>query len=229
MTGVIIRSAANVAAGARTRLSSVLHGLWLLVFVAFLPGLLKLIPTASLAAVLVVAVFKLVNVKALRELWQQDKREIAIYAVTATTTVVWGVLPGVLLGLGLATAKLLYSLCHLAIRVERRLDGQRFDVYLQGTATFLRLPKLATVLDSIPPNVDLHIHFDELTYIDHACLDLLMTWETQHVATGGTLIINWQILAARFQEPSANGHLSQPATENTHRELHETYHAAART
>ncbi len=67
LTGVIIRSAANVAAGAHTRLSSILHGLWLLVFVAFLPGLLKLIPTASLAAILVVAVFKLVNVKALRE------------------------------------------------------------------------------------------------------------------------------------------------------------------
>jgi len=205
LTGVIIRSAANVSAGARTRLSSILHGLWLLVFVAFLPGLLKLIPTASLAAVLVVAVFKLVNVKALRELWDQDRREIAIYAVTAATTVFWGVLPGVLLGLGLAIAKLLYTLGHLAIRDERDTSGRRIDLYLQGTATFLSLPKLAAFLDTVPQSLDLHVHFDELTYIDHACLDLLMNWEKQHAATGGSLIIDWQSLTARFQEPITNG------------------------
>jgi len=205
LTGVIIRSAANVSAGARTRLSSILHGFWLLVFVAFLPGLLKLIPTASLAAVLVVAVFKLVNVKALRELWDQDRREIAIYAVTAATTVFWGVLPGVLLGLGLAIAKLLYTLGHLAIRDERDTSGRRIDLYLQGTATFLSLPKLAAFLDTVPQSLDLHVHFDELTYIDHACLDLLMNWEKQHAATGGSLIIDWQSLTARFQEPITNG------------------------
>lgn len=205
LTGVIIRSAANVSAGARTRLSSILHGFWLLVFVAFLPGLLKLIPTASLAAVLVVAVFKLVHVKALRELWDQDRREIAIYAVTAATTVFWGVLPGVLLGLGLAIAKLLYTLGHLAIRDERDASGRRIDLYLQGTATFLSLPKLAAFLDTVPQSLDLHVHFDELTYIDHACLDLLMNWEKQHAATGGSLIIDWQSLTARFQEPITNG------------------------
>lgn len=201
LTGVIIRSATNVAAGARTRLSSVLHGVWLLVFVTFLPGLLKMIPTASLAAVLVVAVFKLVNVKALRDIWNQDRREIAIYAVTAATTVFWGVLPGVLMGLGLAVVKLLYTISHLAIREDRDASGRRIDLYLEGTATFLSLPKLATVLDTIPHSVDLHVRFDKLTYIDHASLDLLMNWEKQHATTGGSLIIDWQSLAARFQEP----------------------------
>jgi MFS superfamily sulfate permease-like transporter len=229
LTGVIIRSAANVSAGARTRLSSVLHGLWLLVFVAFLPGLLKLIPTASLAAVLVVAVFKLINVKALREIWQQDKREIAIYAVTAAVTVLWGVLPGVFTGLVLAVAKLLYTLCHLAIEVEKSPDGRRVGIYLEGTASFLRLPKLATALDAIPQGVDLHIHFDRLMYIDHACLDLLMNWEKQHAATGGRLTIDWEFLSSRFHEAAGNGKgLTQPTPPNGCAEPHEARGSGAR-
>ena len=58
MTGVIVRSSANVQAGARTRLSAVLHGIWLLVFVALLPGLLSLVPTSALAAILVFTGYK---------------------------------------------------------------------------------------------------------------------------------------------------------------------------
>src|SRR5262249_51881791 len=61
MTGVIVRSAANVQAGARTRLSAVLHGVWLLLFAALLPAALTWVPTSSLAAVLVYTGYKLIN------------------------------------------------------------------------------------------------------------------------------------------------------------------------
>jgi MFS superfamily sulfate permease-like transporter len=65
MTGVIVRSSANVQAGAQTRASAILHGLWLLLFVALLPGVLQWIPIASLAAVLVYTGYKLINPKAI--------------------------------------------------------------------------------------------------------------------------------------------------------------------
>ena len=205
LTGVVIRSAANVAAGARTRWSSVLHGLWLLVFVAALPGLLKLIPTASLAAVLLLAVFKLVDVKALREIWRHDKREIGIYAVTAATIFFWGVLPGVLLGIGLALAKLLYSVGHLSIRVEEDPDHGRTNLYLEGTAVFLNLPKLASVLETVPAGTELHVHIENLNLIDHACLDLLANWEHQHRSTGGELVLDWESLPVKFGRQFALG------------------------
>ncbi|NOX56033.1 MAG: SulP family inorganic anion transporter [Planctomycetes bacterium] len=198
LTGVVIRSAANVAAGARTRWSSVLHGVWLLVFVAALPSLLKLIPTASLAAVLLIAVFKLVDVKALKEIWRHDKREIGIYAVTAATVFFWGVLPGVLLGIGLALAKLLYSVGHLNIRVEEDPDHGRTNLYLEGTAVFLNLPKLASVLETVPAGTELHVHIENLNLIDHACLDLLANWEHQHRSTGGELVLDWESLPVKF-------------------------------
>src|SRR6185369_7859057 len=69
MTGVIVRSSANISAGARTRVSTVLHGLWLLVMVALLPGWLAYIPVASLAAILVYTGLKLIDLHVFRALW----------------------------------------------------------------------------------------------------------------------------------------------------------------
>ena len=82
MTGVIVRSSANVQAGAKTRLSAILHGVWLLVFVVVLSGLLQMIPTASLAAVLVYTGYKLVNFKQIKKLREAGWGEVAIYLVT---------------------------------------------------------------------------------------------------------------------------------------------------
>jgi MFS superfamily sulfate permease-like transporter len=202
MTGVIVRSATNVEAGARTRLSAVLHGAWLLILVAALPGLLRMIPTASLAALLVYTGYKLVNVKALRDLRRYGKGEVAIYFATLVTIVAADLLTGVLVGIALSAAKLLYTFSHLD--VTRRSDprGLVTTLHLRGAATFVRLPKLAAVLDTVPPSTELHVHFEDLKYIDHACLDLLMNWERQHETTGGRLVIDWDRLTARFQRPA---------------------------
>ncbi len=65
MTGVIVRSSANVQAGGKTRLSTMLHGLWLLIFVAGMAVLLRQIPTSCLAAILVYTGYKLIDIKAM--------------------------------------------------------------------------------------------------------------------------------------------------------------------
>lgn len=218
LTGVIIRSAANVAAGARTRLASVLHGVWLMLLVALVPFVLARVATASLAAVLVVAVFKLIDVRALRELWRQDRREIAIYAITALGIVVLGVLAGVILGIGLAVAKLLHTLGRLHIQIESSPEQRRTILHLRGTATFMSLPKLAAALEDVPLGHELHIHFEELDLIDHACLNLLMTWEKRHEPVGSALVLDWDNLAARLRaragrptpKPNLNHHNEHP-------------------
>lgn len=196
LTGVVIRSTANLAAGAKTRLSSVLHGFWLLAIVLCAPSVLTLIPRASLAAILVVAVFRLVSPTAIRRLWQKDKFDVVIYGFTASGIVLIGVLPGVLLGVGLCVAKLLYNFSHLEVRLEQDVAERRATLHLKGAATFLRLPALATALERVAEGTELHVHVDELTFIDHACLDLLMNWEQQQT-NGGVLIINWEQLATR--------------------------------
>jgi MFS superfamily sulfate permease-like transporter len=205
LTGVIVRSSANVAAGAKTRLSAMLHGVWILAFVSLLPSVLNLIPTTSLAAILVYTGFKLVTPKAIRQLSEFGKAEVAIYLATIIAIVTTNLLEGVLIGLGLALLKLLYTFSHLAVHlrddgVSNEVEGKRMTLDLVGSATFLRLPALAGALESVPPNAELHVRFDHLQYIDHACLDLLMSWEDQHQSTGGCLVIEWDTLHQKYHE-----------------------------
>jgi MFS superfamily sulfate permease-like transporter len=194
MTGVIVRSSANVQAGAQTRLSAMLHGVWLLVFVAGLAFLLRLIPTAALAAILVYTGYKLINVKSIKELRKYGWGEVFIYGATVVTIVVADLLTGVLVGIALAAVKLLYGFSHLNIKLESQLTAKTSTLRLEGAATFLRLPKLASYLERVPPGAELHVDFEHLEYIDHACLDLLMNWARQHETTGGKLVIDWDSL-----------------------------------
>lgn len=207
MTGVIVRSAANVQAGARTRLSAILHGVWLLLFVAALGFLLRMIPTAALAAILVYTGVKLVDFKSIKELRRYGWGEVVIYAATLGTIVAVDLLVGVLVGIVLSGLKLLHTFSRLKVRLRSEPEKQRALLTLSGAATFLRLPKLAVALEKVPPGCELHVDFERLDYIDHACLDLLMTWARSHQATGGALVIDWQSLHGRF-----HSRLVRPAT-----------------
>jgi MFS superfamily sulfate permease-like transporter len=200
MTGVIVRSAANVQAGAKTRKSAMLHGLWLLVFVCFLTPVLRTIPVAGLAAVLVYTGYKLVDLKHVVELRKYGWSEVGIYLATLVTIVATDLLTGVVVGIGLSAAKLLYTFAHLHTEMKTEPHGKRINLALSGTATFLRLPLLAATLERVPANAELHVDLEQLHYIDHACFDLLMNWAKQHEATGGTLAIDWNSLQAQFRQ-----------------------------
>jgi len=52
----------------------------------------------------------------------------------------------------------------------------------------------------VPANTELHVHLEDLDYIDHACLEMLANWEKQHELTGGRLFMDWEGLEARFRE-----------------------------
>jgi MFS superfamily sulfate permease-like transporter len=198
MTGVIVRSSANLEAGGKTRASAILHGAWLLLFCVGMPFILREIPTAVLAAVLVFTGYKLINIAALRGIAKLGRTEVAIYAATVIGIVSVDLLTGVLTGIGLSLARILYDMAHLEIRMTAGADGVRHELWLIGSATVVSLPKLAETLEQLPPDIELHVHLDALDYIDHACLDLLVNWEKQHAAMGGTLSIDWERLQARF-------------------------------
>ena len=213
MTGVIVRSSANVRAGARTRWSAVFHGVWLLGFVLLAPGLLRLIPTAALAAILVLTGVRLVEAHAIRALWRESRAEGAICVVTAVTVVGVDLLAGVLLGVGLAVVKLIHTFSRL--RIRRRYDPASgpLTLVLEGSATFIRLPKLAAAMEKVPPGITLHIDIRGLSYIDHACLALLTNWEKQHAATGGRLVLDWETLRARFSAARPRPRTERPPEE----------------
>lgn len=199
MTGVIVRSSANVEAGAKSRLSAILHGSWLLLLVLLLPHLLEIIPTSCLAGILVYTGYSLVDFREARRLYRDSRGEFVIYLATLMTIVLTDLLTGVIAGLVLSAIKLLYAFSHLEIRLKQHADKPCTAMHLIGSATFLRLPQLAKALEQVPANTELHIDLTRLTFVDHACLDLLMNWEKQHEAMGGKLVIDWERLHARFR------------------------------
>lgn len=203
MTGVIVRSAANVHAGAKSRKSAMLHGVWLLVFVCFLTPVLRTIPVAALAAVLVYTGYKLVNVKHITELRQYGWSEVGIYLATLVSIIATDLLTGVIVGIALSSAKLLYTFAHLHTELQHDARTNRSQLALHGAATFLRLPRLAATLEKVPANAELHVDLEHLHYIDHACFDLLMNWAKQHEATGGRLVVDWNSLHAQFRDEAA--------------------------
>ncbi|MCU0228384.1 MAG: SulP family inorganic anion transporter [Bryobacterales bacterium] len=197
MTGVIVRSSANVLAGAKTRLSAVFHGLWILIVVLAFPEFLAVIPRAALAAILVYTGFKLVDLKQVRILKHYGRFPLVIYFVTLTGIVVTDLLTGVIIGVVLSLIKVLWAASHLEIEVKYDVATKRAEMTLLGSATFLRLPQLAEALEDIPQGSELHIHLHKLRYIDHACMELLANWEKQREATGGKLVMERQDLLDR--------------------------------
>jgi MFS superfamily sulfate permease-like transporter len=223
MTAVIVRSSANIQAGARTRFSAILHSVWLLLFVVALSALLRMIPTASLAAILVYTGYKLVDFKSIGKLKEYGWGEVVIYAATVVTIVATDLLTGVLTGIALAAVKLLYTFSHLQTDLDLKFEGRKAMLRLEGAATFIRLPKLAAALERVPPRAELHVEFEHLNYIDHACLDLLMNWAKQHESTGGRLVIDWDSLHANFRGNGlANGVNGRRAGANENGHTRET-------
>ncbi|MDP9942105.1 SulP family inorganic anion transporter [Ectopseudomonas alcaliphila] len=188
MTGVIVRSSANVQAGARGRASTILHGAWLLALVALLPGVLQSIPVASLGAVLVYTGCKLVDPKAMRNLGQYGRIPVFIYAATALCIVFTDLLTGVLVGFALTLLKLVWSASRLRVKLVPTGPNSA-ELRMSGAATFLRVPQLAKLLASVEPGTRLHLSLARVSYIDHACMELLEDWGRSARAQGGGLEI----------------------------------------
>ena len=202
MTGVIVRSSANVQAGAQSRWSTVMHGGWLLLTVALIPHVLERIPTSALAAVLVLTGWKLVSVEHIRKLREFGWIPLTIYFSTLIGVVAFDLLTGVLIGIGLTILKMVYKASRLGVKLVTHHSG-RSDIYLEGSATFLRLPVLADTLDRVAPKAELHIHFENLTYLDHSCLDLIQEWRQTHEDNGGKVIVEWDRLVSRYTKAKA--------------------------
>jgi MFS superfamily sulfate permease-like transporter len=196
VAGVISRSSANVEAGAKTRMSAVMQATWVFLFAALVPGLLGLVPESALAAILIYVGFRLVQVSTPRQILDYGRGVLAIYLATIIGIVAVDLLSGIIIGLVLSTASLIYSLAHLDIH---RIDfDDKIELHLHGAATFVALPPLAAAFEEIPPGAELHLCFDELDYVDHACLDFIAAFQARHEETGGSVIVEWPSLMGRY-------------------------------
>ena len=199
MTGVIVRSSANVQAGATTRMSTIFHGLWLLAFVLLLSSVLQSIPVASLAGVLVYTGLKLVDLKTFRSLGRYGRMPMFTYAATAGAIIFTDLLTGVLVGFGLTLVKLALKASRLKISLVEREADKELELRLVGAATFLKVPALTQVLGTIPAGSTVHVPLSNLSYIDHSCLELLEEWGRANAAHGTKLVIEPRGLKRRLE------------------------------
>ncbi|MFC9846743.1 SulP family inorganic anion transporter [Streptomyces sp. NPDC060223] len=183
MTAVIVRSAANVQAGARTKASRVLHGVWLLLFAALLPAALGVIPLPALAGILVYAGWKLIPMREIVSLWREHRGEALILIVTAVSIVSVSMFEGVLIGLALAVAKTAWEASHVRLDVIDKGAGP-VQAYLSGNATFLRLPKILGSLEALPQDRPIELDLSGLHHLDHACRTALENWSARHSSAG---------------------------------------------
>nr|WSZ96611.1 SulP family inorganic anion transporter [Streptomyces sp. NBC_00857] len=204
MTAVIVRSAANVQAGARTPLSRILHGLWLLLFAALLPAAIGIIPLAALAGVLVHAGCKLVPFKDIVPLWREHRGEAIILGITAVAVLVTNLFEGVILGLLLAVVKTAWEISHLHVDV-RELTGGRMVVSVTGNATFLRLPRIMEQLEELPKDRPIELDLSGLRHLDHACRVSLENWALRHNDAETEPVKMLPPLAASVPEAAAAG------------------------
>ncbi len=188
VTGVIVRSATNVRAGARTRASAILHGLWMAAFALLLAPLLRQIPLAVLAGLLVVIGVKLVDLAGVRVLSRHG--DLATYLVTAGGVVVLNLLEGVALGVGVAVLQTLRRALVAPVHVHPPAGaGSPWRVVIEGTLAFPSLPRLARQLARLPAAAPVQLDL-AVDYLDHAAYELLDSWTRARRHDGARVVIN---------------------------------------
>ncbi len=183
ITGVIVRSAANINAEAQTRFATILHGVWILLFVTFFPQILNYIPQASLAAILVYTGYKLVDVKAAKYIFNLSKGEFAIYVITLVSILFTNLFEGILIGFGAALAKSFFKMLEVHATIEENQEENKILVKLTGNIIFLQLPQLIEIFDHLPQDKSIYICAERLHFIDHACIDFIHEWENSKKGT----------------------------------------------
>ncbi|MFJ8104761.1 SulP family inorganic anion transporter [Streptomyces sp. NPDC096132] len=184
ITAVVARSSANVQAGAKTRLSRTLHGLWLLAFALLLPQVLALIPISVLAGVLIHSGWKLFAPEEFPKMWRQDRGEFAVMTVTTLVIVATALLEGVLIGL--AAGIVLAAVRMSQTVIKQHIEEDTAKVVMAGNATFLRLPQVIEALEAAAESGKPRIRLDltGVTHLDHACRSQVEEFTAQQRGKG---------------------------------------------
>ncbi|WP_435614282.1 SulP family inorganic anion transporter [Streptomyces coelicoflavus] len=197
IAGVAVRSSANVAAGAVSRNSTMLHGVLVVIAALLMVPALELIPLASLAALVMAVGLKMVSLNHIRTVTRH--REVLVYAVTTFGVVFLGVLEGVALGIAVAVGVALHRLTRTRITHDQ-VEGVHY-VHVRGQLTFLAVPRLSRILHQVPPGADAAVELDG-SFMDHAAYETLQDWQKTHTAQGGAVDITGRRPGTRISEPA---------------------------
>ncbi|MCS6929725.1 MAG: SulP family inorganic anion transporter [Saprospiraceae bacterium] len=175
MTSVIVRSTANVTAGARTKASTIFHGFFLLLSVVAIPEVLNLIPLSALAAVLLMVGYKLAKPQIFIEMWKNGKYQWWPFVITVVAIVFTDLLTGVLIGLGVSALSILYGNMRNAyfFHSEEYHEGDLIRMRLSQEVSFLNKASIKRTLDQLPEGSYVLIDASDTAYIDFDVLEII--------------------------------------------------------
>ncbi len=175
MTSVVVRTSANNNAGAKSKMSAIIHGLLLLVSVLAIPTLLNKIPLATLASILLLVGYKLANPKIIRHFWEKGKYQFIPFISTFIAVVFTDLLKGVALGIIISVLFVLKGNMQRAynFRKEEYSEGDIIHIDLAQEVSFLNKAAIKATLNNIPSNSKVVINATDTVYIAHDVLDLI--------------------------------------------------------
>ncbi|MEC4003689.1 SulP family inorganic anion transporter [Flavobacterium sp. SUN052] len=175
MTSVVVRTSANNAAGAKSKMSTIIHGSLLLISVLAIPVVLNRIPLATLAAVLLLVGYKLANPKTIKHFWKKGKYQFVPFIATFVAVVFTDLLKGVALGMIISIIFVLKGNMKRAynFRKEEYHDGDIIHIDLAQEVSFLNKSAIKSTLLEIPENSKVVINATDTVYIAHDVLDLI--------------------------------------------------------
>ncbi len=188
MIAEVVRSSANVMNGARTRWSNFFHGLFLLLSVALIPGVLNMIPLAALAGMLVFIGFRLAHPKEFIHAAHIGKEEV-IYMVITTIIVVtvdllWGVIIGFVIAVVTNAMRGVRSIKAEAVVQDK---GDTVTMKLQGAHGFMNFVSMRGQLDKLSPGKKLTIDYSGVSYMDHTVNERFHLFNGEYALTGGSV------------------------------------------
>ncbi len=175
MTSVIVRTTANVNSGARTKVSTIAHGLFLLVAVLAIPTILNKIPLACLAAILLMIGYKLASPKVFKKMWDDGRYQFVPFIVTVVAVVFTDLLKGVAIGLVVSVFYLLRANLKLAyfFKKQEHHAGETITMRLAQEVSFLNKAAIKKTFGDLPKDSHLIIDASDTFYIDHDVVELI--------------------------------------------------------
>ena len=175
VTQVIVRSSANVQSGARTKLSTIFHGVLILLSVFLFPNVLRAIPLASLAAVLVMVGYKLAKPILFKEMWLAGNYQFIPFLVTIIGVVFTDLLTGVMIGMAVGIFYILYNNFKLPYRLDMTTmkPGVPTRFELSEDVSFLNKAAILQTLNNLPDGAHVIIDASRTIGLDPDVIEII--------------------------------------------------------
>ncbi|MDF1757264.1 MAG: carbonic anhydrase family protein [Legionellaceae bacterium] len=182
VTSVIVRTSVNIRSGSKTKVASILQGIFLLTTVLLIPDAINKIPLSSLAAVLIYVGYKLTSPNIYLKIYKQGMDRFIPFLTTVIAIIIFNLLVGIIIGVLVSLFFILKSSSQARLDIIKEIypKGETNRLVLPQQTTFLNKATLVAELDSIPPRSQLIIDASYSEYIDKEIIEFIQEFKDEH-------------------------------------------------